>query len=1374
MFTRKLNSHIAATVFFDARESARRDGDRQSEKAYEAGAIKKEVAKLDKRIAELEAVLKRDDNQVSELATLKQSKDLLQKQFEAIKFSTKEDLRGLRGDVVVSKLLSLDANFFKWEITSMDNIAELIAATQKAIDTNVTPKKIEDWKKLGYTGEWSFDTDELAVATSFYEKIKNADPKTKALVSELARETWSLGTKYLKDKLIGARSVQDDSNNLSFQAKRMVDYVNQVGKGIPVTTEFAKLFKTQRDTEGNIVNRSVDLSDVNIPSLLRSLTKGHNYVSDGHFGSSEESAVKAITEFYKKNADIKPIFTQMLAYYDANMTSDHAFRGISRRESLEKSSVRTFLADLNQDGKIGNDTTNKEQRGDTAWIKESTLAKSLDWLTTDDQLVKWVNNLLSIAGELVSYKDIDGLIIGLKNNPELYPKFVQWVNIALRNGSLNQILRTGSISLLDEKTSKFIDFLETKEGTEAVKKSIKTKLDATKTTVENNPKLSNEEKQAALKAIEESVSKINDKAFLEQVSRDFSVAITNHRLGVGASSTHSLESFLADNMTVWVFVGKEFSGPSVAGLGISFDKNLISGKGYDMNLVYGAGWTSVGVTPFVGLAGRIKDWKLAAIGSGVGADIYVGKTLGNLDTSITTARELSNTSGLGKRLLDFAKDKKILASGIGFSAEEFDKTAYDKLTPEQKLQNDALAKTFSKGMQLRLAKSGYDNETNELKRNIMLQTALSDTVQQYIDTLNIDAVKGGWSIKEFGVHLGVMASIPYILPGISFGKKDVVFEEKTVKRESLEKVEGQKDIETELKKLGYSLGKPVIASDKQSYSISLEKVAGFDVKKLGKIDTNLPFDEKTLTLSNLKNWLNISLKNEVITITENNKKVDLAPTNIDTSIDALEPPEAFKKLLQERKTRVQLASLTTDRSKNGGYAKANAFIETLDKTTNFSNADARNSLITSLNAFLDVGIKADYTSLKEVRKQLNATGIAPAKFRAMIMEVRATMMTDRSQALGLNSTKEWERSTMSMQHHWDNMLNKPSPLSGKLLKDILPLGLSTTDFKWLVDGKDKEFTYNEWTIDPKMFGLVGAWKFSDAGLKFMPPGTVRVATDDSGKSYEKSLNDTAKRAVVYEQLIINPEFKSTVDKLKTATTLNDSQVKSLVTTGKVEKDGVSYTMDATFKAFAYGKCANPSYGLILGAVIRNGQNIGEPNVTGEILRVSEDYASRARFIDTNVTLLAWAEWAKPTEKAPDQTEYKTEVQVRDVQVSPTNITLIPWTNNAVVTIPGGGTIPPIQLTVAQRVAINNNLPITVRLQSTITTPIHIPGQITTPNTPSATAQIWMIATVYYTDVNWDKNSIETPVNSPIFDLSKFKDTAAYKQFLTDNKFVSTK
>jgi hypothetical protein len=173
------------------------------------------------------------------------------------------------------------------------------------------------------------------------------------------------------------------------------------------------------------------------------------------------------------------------------------------------------------------------------------------------------------------------------------------------------------------------------------------------------------------------------------------------------------------------------------------------------------------------------------------------------------------------------------------------------LTTEQKNQNDALAKTFAVGTQLRLDKAGFDSEKNPLKRYLILQTALSDTVQQYIDTLNIDAVKGGWSAKEIGIHFGVMASIPYILPGVSFGKKDVMFEEKTVKRETLETVESQKDIESALEKLGYSLGKPVIASDKKSYSISLEKVTGFDSSKLGRIDTKLSFDPKTLTLSNL-------------------------------------------------------------------------------------------------------------------------------------------------------------------------------------------------------------------------------------------------------------------------------------------------------------------------------------------------------------------------------------------------------------------------------------------------------------------------------------------------------------------------------------------
>ncbi len=158
-----------------------------------------------------------------------------------------------------------------------------------------------------------------------------------------------------------------------------------------------------------------------------------------------------------------------------------------------------------------------------------------------------------------------------------------------------------------------------------------------------------------------------------------------------------------------------------------------------------------------------------------------------------------------------------------------------------------------------------------------------------------------------------------------------------------------------------------------------------------------------------------------------------------------------------------------------------------------------------------------------------------------------------------------------------------------------------------------------------MFGLIGAWKFKDAGLKFMPPGTVRIATDSKGGQYEKSLTDTTKREAVFTEMMKNPEFKKVVDSVKGQTKLDDSQLKTLITTGKITQNGVNFAMDNTFKVFAYGKCANPSYGLILGSVTRNGQNIGQPNVTGEITKASEDYASRAHFIDTNISLLVGQE-----------------------------------------------------------------------------------------------------------------------------------------------------
>lgn len=93
MFTRKLNSHIAATILFDARESARRDNDRQSEKAYEAGAIKRNIAKLESQIAELDTKTVKTPADQEKLASLKLEQKQLQESFDKIEFKTREDLR---------------------------------------------------------------------------------------------------------------------------------------------------------------------------------------------------------------------------------------------------------------------------------------------------------------------------------------------------------------------------------------------------------------------------------------------------------------------------------------------------------------------------------------------------------------------------------------------------------------------------------------------------------------------------------------------------------------------------------------------------------------------------------------------------------------------------------------------------------------------------------------------------------------------------------------------------------------------------------------------------------------------------------------------------------------------------------------------------------------------------------------------------------------------------------------------------------------------------------------------------------------------------------------------------------------------------------
>ena len=69
------------------------------------------------------------------------------------------------------------------------------------------------------------------------------------------------------------------------------------------------------------------------------------------------------------------------------------------------------------------------------------------------------------------------------------------------------------------------------------------------------------------------------------------------------------------------------------------------------------------------------------------------------------------------------------------------------------------------------------------------------------------------------------------------------------------------------------------------------------------------------------------------------------------------------------------------------------------------------------------------------------------------------------------------------------------------------------------------------------------------------------------------------------------------------------------------------------------------------------------------------------------------------------------------------------------------------------------------------TPVVTPGATITPDTPRATTAL---AILTFINPPNDNGSSEISVDYPAFDMSKFKNTAEFKKFLTDNKFVPTK
>lgn len=88
----------------------------------------------------------------------------------------------------------------------------------------------------------------------------------------------------------------------------------------------------------------------------------------------------------------------------------------------------------------------------------------------------------------------------------------------------------------------------------------------------------------------------------------------------------------------------------------------------------------------------------------------------------------------------------------------------------------------------------------------------------------------------------------------------------------------------------------------------------------------------------------------------------------------------------------------------------------------------------------------------------------------------------------------------------------------------------------------------------------------------------------------------------------NPDMTKIVDQIKSLG-MDDTQSATLIKTGSVTVGMNRFSMKNTFTAFAYGKCMNPAYGIQFGEVIKNGNSIGTPNISAEILRVSDDIRS---------------------------------------------------------------------------------------------------------------------------------------------------------------------
>ncbi len=1110
-------------------------------------------------------------------------------------------------------------------------------------------------------------------------------------------------------------NVEDKDNNAR-QAEAFIESLKLLASTDPTATILLNRFTAGSGNDGDAY---VNLSSMNVASMIKWMARGMpmstngltpvGYTSNG-MDNGETKGLQKIAETLGTSWDkdkIMNLSKKIASFYDAGQTTEDFLLAVHNSQDTTPYNKDTFVASLSDYRASTTYTLDANGRVDSKDRSFFTpyapgeLSTYFKWLSEGDLLSR-LNTVLKIGGVASTATTLAGLADTMKRDPATRAAYIKWLNIVAFSNDRSAFFRTGKFEagLNTDTSKKLIENMQSTEMQSAVKSALDANATATKDAVAKDPKITDAQKESITAKIDRVIAELSTPDRLTALSIESAMAVTNRRIGGGISVGTELHSTLADSVALTGSLSKEFGWKIGSLIALSFTKEIFASESAELGVHYGVSYASKFV-PFLGVHGRYEDILAAITMSPVGANVYAGIRLGtNRDQDARLQKEVGKSAEAITRLVK-------------------DIQSIDAIDLKWIVTNTDIAESMTKNLKVFLTENKYDPASPDLIKETVMKSSIMEAMN--IELLSLYRQKNdmGWVLDQAWVNFGQLAGLAYILPGFRIARTDMITG--ITKHTSTQQVG---EIITPIDKATL-FGTPAMVDGTTEYSVE------FKNDKINKWAIALPpgaawdtsADHKPTTISGLKDYgLKVTLQDgkykveydttKKIVVWESQKGNDAIKVE-NVEIESLARIDSISKALSNPQFRKALSHLWNNPTRK---PQANTFANMLQNIGDSGSiAEARDAFVKLVTK--PVLIREFSWIVQVLAKMTDAKLLQSALF-----DIRWGMMMDENQANTVSRSKDGSllvtEKIKNTQKRFDGMIN-----NSKMRSLFEQIGISAADYAGMVVWSGDKITLG--APKPGIMGAIASLKTGTPYMARMPAGTVRFAqsgdqefakdisvsasSDQKSKMFDTILSPTSLDALSLRtniaKILWTQIEQVTFDNLKDLMVMGIATINERIIKMEWQK----------FWLCAYGDCTNPGITMQAGS-------ISTPEIPGKKVVSSVDISAREIVVrietvdnyttafgtrHTGVNIGVWYEGRDPQTNVPTTTEtnYRTEIQTRDVQVWPNNIQTI--NGNRVIVVNTGGTqtnIPLSSLTRPQAIALSGWQSVTLNVSVNIQVP----------------------------------------------------------------------